>query len=110
MEDDISPTSLDSVFQRGYGWRARIGMIVPGIVDETASKQFYRMAPTRVTLVKTSLNVRELTLNDITAALTRVEGAARELGRRKRGHVRSMPRLPRSAISEPGITDRRLDP
>ncbi len=40
-------------------------MIVPGIVDETISKQFYRMAPAGVTLVKTSLNVRELTLNDI---------------------------------------------
>ncbi len=83
MKDKISPTPADSVFERGYGWRARIGMIVPGIVDETASKQFYEMAPEGVTLVKTSLSVRELTVNDIKSALTRVEDAARELGRRK---------------------------
>ncbi len=83
MEDNISPTPLDNVFQRGYGWRARIGMIVPGIVDETISKQFYRMAPAGVTLVKTSLNVRELTLTDVTTALARIEDAARELGRRR---------------------------
>jgi maleate cis-trans isomerase len=57
--------------------------VVPGIVDETISKQFYQMAPAGVTLVKTSLNVRQLTLDDIAAALTLVEDAARELGRRK---------------------------
>ncbi len=83
MGDIVSPAALDSVFQRGYGWRARIGMIVPGIVDETASTQFYRMAPAGVTLVKTSLSVRELTVDDVTTALARVEDAAQELGRRK---------------------------
>jgi maleate isomerase len=83
MEDNVSPVTSDNDFQHGYGWRARIGMIVPGIVDETASKQFYRMAPAGVTLVKTSLSIRELTVDDVTAALARVEDAARELGRRK---------------------------
>ena len=82
MEDALSTVVSENDFQRGYGWRARIGMIVPGIVDETASKQFYRMAPAGVTLVKTSLSVRDLTVDDVTTALARVEDAARELGRR----------------------------
>ncbi len=83
MEDTGSTVTSENDFQRGYGWRARIGMIVPGIVDETASKQFYRMAPAGVTLVKTSLSIRELTVDDVAIALARVEDAARELGRRK---------------------------
>ncbi len=82
MADNVSTALSENDFQRGYGWRARIGMIVPGIVDETASKQFYRMAPAGVTLVKTSLSVRDLTVDDVTTALARVEDAARELGRR----------------------------
>ncbi len=84
MGDKTSATPrVGDAFHQGYGWRARIGMILPGIVDEAISKQFYRMAPEGVTLVKTSLNVRDLTLNDITQALSRIEDAARELGRRK---------------------------
>lgn len=82
MEDTVSAVMSENEFQRGYGWRACIGMIVPGIVDETASKQFYRMAPAGVTLVKTSLSIRELTVEGVAPALAGVEDAARELGRR----------------------------
>lgn len=83
MEATSSLGTSGNEFERGYGWRARIGMIVPGIVDETNSRQFYRMAPPGVTLVKTSLSVRDLTVDDVTTALSRLEDASRELGKRK---------------------------
>ena len=67
------------LLERGYGSRARIGFLSPGIVDETLSRQFYRMAPDGVTLVRTSLGLVEITVDAQHKALDRVEAAAREL-------------------------------
>lgn len=67
------------LFESGYGWRARIGFLSPGLVDETVSRQFYRMAPPGVTMVRTSLGVTALTTNEINEALGRAEAAARTL-------------------------------
>lgn len=67
------------LLDNGYGWRARIGFLSPGLVDETVSRQFYRMAPPGVTMVRTSLGVTALTTNEINDALGRAEAAARTL-------------------------------
>lgn len=75
-------TESEAIFEKGYGWRARIGMLVPGAVDETLSRQFYRMAPPGVTIVKASLGVRELTVDDINDALTKIEAQGQLLASR----------------------------
>lgn len=42
----MSTATVDeNLLENGYGWRARIGFLSPGIVDESLSRQFYRMAP-----------------------------------------------------------------
>jgi hypothetical protein len=46
-----------ALLKNGYGHIGRIGFLSPGIVDETLSAQWYRMAPHGVTLVRTSLAV-----------------------------------------------------
>lgn len=71
--------NFSMLLERGYGWRARIGFLSPGIVDETLSRQFYRMAPDGVTLVRTSLGLVEITVDAQHRALDRVEAAVREL-------------------------------
>lgn len=71
------------LLEGGYGWRARIGFLSPGLVDETVTSQFYRMAPPGVTMVKTSLGVTALTTDEINDALGRAEAAARALARAK---------------------------
>lgn len=85
--DTAAENRGDGTFEHGYGWRARIGMLVPGAVDETISKQFYRMAPPGVTLVKVSLHMTGLTIEDITQGLARIDDAAQELGKRKVGCI-----------------------
>src|SRR5580704_1613045 len=67
----------------GYGYAGRIGYLSPGIVDETLSGQFYRMAPPGVTLVRTSLELKDVTVEEVNAALARTEKAAAELGKYK---------------------------
>jgi maleate isomerase len=71
----------DKLFSHGYGWRARIGFLSPGAVDESSSRQFYRMAPPGVTIVRTALGVTDITPDQITEALARAEEAARRLAR-----------------------------
>jgi maleate isomerase len=78
----VSSPALDDrqdLLDNGYGWRARIGFLSPGLVDETVSRQFYRMAPPGVTMVRTSLGVKEITTDEINDALGRAETAARTL-------------------------------
>jgi maleate isomerase len=70
-----------NLLEHGYGWRARIGFLSPGVVDESLSRQFYRMAPPGVTLVRTSLGVTAITPEEITDAVARAEAAARQLAR-----------------------------
>jgi maleate cis-trans isomerase len=72
-----------NLLDNGYGWRARIGFLSPGLVDETVSRQFYRMAPSGVTMVRTSLGVTALTTDEINDALGRAETAARTLATAK---------------------------
>ncbi|GIH17748.1 maleate cis-trans isomerase family protein [Rugosimonospora africana] len=71
----------DKLFSHGYGWRARIGFLSPGAVDESSSRQFYRMAPPGVTIVRTALGVTDITPEQIGEALTRAEESARRLAR-----------------------------
>jgi maleate cis-trans isomerase len=71
----------DRTFAGGYGWRARIGFLSPGAVDESSSRQFYRMAPPGVTIVRTALGVTDLTPDQISEALDRAEEAAMRLAR-----------------------------
>lgn len=67
----------------GYGYAGRVGYLSPGIVDETLSAQFYRMAPPGVTLVRTSLELKDVTIEEVNAALAKTEKAAAELGKYK---------------------------
>src|SRR5215470_13942281 len=64
-----------------YGHTGRIGYLSPGIVDETLSGQWYRMAPPGVTLVRTSLELKDVTVEEVNAAVARTEKAATELGK-----------------------------
>jgi maleate cis-trans isomerase len=84
VADKVTPEeNYENLLASGYGWRARIGFLSPGIVDETLSRQFYRMAPDGVTLVRTSLGLVEITVDAQHSALARVDAAARELAKEK---------------------------
>src|SRR5580704_16266251 len=69
------------LLQKGYGHIGRVGFLSPGIVDETLSGQFYRMAPPGITLVRTSLELKDVTVEEVNGALARAERAAAELGK-----------------------------
>src|SRR5215469_11881827 len=71
------------LLEKGYGHAGRVGYLSPGIIDETLSGQFYRMAPPGVTLVRTSLELKDVTVEEVNAALARTERAAAELGKYK---------------------------
>ncbi len=70
-----------ALLKKGYGHIGRIGFLSPGVVDETLSGQWYRMAPHGVTLVRTSLELKDVTVDEVNAALARTEKAATELGK-----------------------------
>lgn len=67
----------------GYGHVGRVGYLSPGIVDETLSAQFYRMAPPGVTMVRTSLELKDVTVAEVNNALARTETASKVLGKYK---------------------------
>jgi maleate isomerase len=69
------------LLKKGYGHIGRVGYLSPGIVDETLSGQFYRMAPHGVTLVRTSLELKDVTVEEVNAAVARTEKASAELGK-----------------------------
>src|SRR5882757_4440797 len=71
------------LLKKGYGHIGRVGYLSPGIVDETLSAQFYRMAPHGVTLVRTSLELKDVTVEEVNAAVARTEKASAELGKYK---------------------------
>lgn len=71
------------LLEGGLGYRARIGFLSPGLVDEALSAQFYRMAPAGVTMVRTSLELRDVTVGEVQSAVSRAEAAARELAKFK---------------------------
>jgi maleate isomerase len=69
------------LLKKGYGHIGRVGYLSPGIVDETLSSQFYRMAPLGVTMVRTSLELKDVTVEEVNAAVARTEKASAELGK-----------------------------
>ena len=69
------------LLKKGYGHAGRVGYLSPGIVDETLSGQWYRMAPPGVTLVRTSLELKDVTVEEVNAAVARTEKASAELGK-----------------------------
>jgi maleate cis-trans isomerase len=85
MAEFVRSQELQKILESGYGWRARIGFISPGVVDESLSRQFYRMAPPGVTLVRTSLGVvaATQTIDGSPLAPPNVFAAANELARER---------------------------
>jgi len=77
------PIDYDQLLASGYGHTARVGYLSPGIIDETLSGQWYRMAPLGVTLVRTSLELKDVTVDEVNSAVERTERAATELGKYK---------------------------
>jgi maleate isomerase len=73
----------EQLLKGGYGHIGRVGYLSPGIVDETLSGQFYRMAPRGVTMVRTSLELKDVTVDEVHAAVARTETASAELGKYK---------------------------
>lgn len=79
----MTASDYQQLLKGGYGHVGRVGYLSPGVVDETLSGQFYRMAPPGVTLVRTSLELKDVTVEEVNAALERTERAATELGKYK---------------------------
>lgn len=79
----VPTTDYQQLLKGGYGHIGRIGYLSPGIIDETLSGQFYRMAPPGVTLVRTSLELKDVTVEEVNAALDKTEKASAELGKYK---------------------------
>jgi maleate cis-trans isomerase len=77
-------TSMGLTWSRGasYGWRARIGMLQPGIVSDTNPFEFYLMAPPGVELVLTSMGVATMNEENYARAIAGLEDAVRRLTER----------------------------
>ena len=80
-------SDYDNLYSDGLGYRARIGFLSPGLVDESLSAQFYRMAPRGVTMVRTSLELRDVTIEETFAMVARVEAASKALAIYKPGCI-----------------------
>lgn len=79
----MTASDYQQLLNGGYGHIGRVGYLSPGVIDETLSGQFYRMAPPGVTLVRTSLELKDVTVAEVNAALERTDKAAAELGKYK---------------------------
>lgn len=79
----MTASDYSELLKGGYGHIGRVGYLSPGVIDETLSGQFYRMAPAGVTLVRTSLELKDVTVEEVNAALERTDRAATELGKYK---------------------------
>lgn len=66
-----------------YGWRARIGFLAPGVVQEGLLYEFYQIAPAGVTLVVATLGLTDVTVEATEEALKQIDAQARELARRE---------------------------
>ena len=66
-----------------YGYRARIGYTSPPYLTETFPYEFYKMVPEGVTLVLTTLAIRQLTEKEVARSVEMTLEAAREMGRAK---------------------------
>src|SRR4051812_38574281 len=77
----VRASDYQQLLQKGYGHIGRVGYLSPGIVDETLSGQWYRMAPQGVMLVRTSLVLKEVTAEVANAAVARTEKCSTERGK-----------------------------
>ena len=66
-----------------YGYRARSGYTSPPYLTETFPYEFYKMVPEGVTLVLTTLAIRQLTEKEVAWSVEMTLEAAREMGRAK---------------------------
>jgi maleate isomerase len=66
-----------------YGWRARIGFIVPSMTAETMLYEFPMVAPPGVAMVTTNLSIQHLVRDNIGKSLELLKAAAAELARAK---------------------------
>ncbi len=66
-----------------YGWRARIGFIIPSPGHENNCYEFYLIAPEGVTICLTSFRVMDLTQEQYDSALERLAPAMAEMEMRK---------------------------
>ena len=66
-----------------YGWRARIGLLQPGVVSDTNPFEFYMMAPEGVQMVLTSLNLGGMTEANYERAIAGLETPVQRLLPRK---------------------------
>lgn len=64
-----------------YGYRARIGYTSPPYLTETFPYEFYRIVPSGVTLVLTTLAIQELTDQEVHRSVEMTLQAARAMGR-----------------------------
>ena len=66
-----------------YGWRARIGLLQPGVVSDTNPYEFYMMAPEGVQMVQTSLGIASLSEANYARAIAGLEAPVQRLLPRK---------------------------
>jgi maleate isomerase len=66
-----------------YGHRARIGYTSPPYLTETFPYEFYKMVPEGVTLVLTTLAIKQLNNQEVEKSVAMTLEAAREMGRAK---------------------------
>lgn len=64
-----------------YGHRARIGYTSPPFLTETFPYEFYKLVPEGVTLVLTTLAIRQLNQREVDESVRMTLDAAREMGR-----------------------------
>ncbi len=90
-------------------WRARIGCIVPGQSVEFPHRDFWRMAPPGVSLILASAGIREVNMNEIDAAIPRLERSAEELRDHKADlvHIAGLPLVTlKGPESQEGLIDK----
>lgn len=64
-----------------YGYRARIGYTSPPYLTEAFPYEFYKVVPEGVTLVLTTLAVKQMAESDVARSVEMTLEAAREMGR-----------------------------
>lgn len=71
-------------FNRGYGWRARIGHIYPAVVAETSMAEFFRIVPEGVTLAQTQLVIESQNAKEgLEKSIALIDQRAEWLAKRK---------------------------
>lgn len=66
-----------------YGWRARIGMLVPSLPMDTNVHEFYLMAPEGVSLIIAPMGVRRMAQEEYDRAMANIEEPLRLVAEQK---------------------------